>query len=162
NDDEKLLLRERLNEVELELRKVLDEHASTTAMYEKQLQSLIIERDAIVEQQIFQSNENQHEMKQLREELDQLKQLSAIQQSRMPTEEYINSLHETIEQQSEQLKRLNENFVTLTSSQLESQTEFDRQKKEIDERISNYENQLENLSLERTNLLEELQKNTAS
>ncbi|CAF4600375.1 unnamed protein product, partial [Rotaria magnacalcarata] len=40
----------------------------------------------------------------------------------------INSLHETIEQQSEQLKRLNENFVTLTSSQLESQTEFDRQK----------------------------------
>ncbi|CAF2108518.1 unnamed protein product, partial [Rotaria magnacalcarata] len=162
NDDEKLLLRERLNEVELELRKVLDEHASTTAMYEEQLQSLIIERDAIVEQQIFQSNENQHEMKQLREELDQLKQLSAIQQSRMPTEEYINSLHETIEQQSEQLKRLNENFVTLTSSQLESQTEFDRQKKEIDERISNYENQLENLSLERKNLLEELQKNTAS
>ncbi|CAF5065484.1 unnamed protein product, partial [Rotaria magnacalcarata] len=57
NDDEKLLLRERLNEVELELRKVLDEHASTTAMYEEQLQSLIIERDAIVEQQIFQSNE---------------------------------------------------------------------------------------------------------
>ncbi|CAF3726526.1 unnamed protein product [Rotaria magnacalcarata] len=162
NDDEKILLRERLNEVELELRKVLDEHASTTAMYEEQLQSLIIERDAIVEQQIFQSNENQHEMKQLREELDQLKQLSAIQQSRMPTEEYINSLHETIEQQSEQLKRLNENFVTLTSSQLESQTEFDRQKKEIDERISNYENQLENLSLERKNLLEELQKNTAS
>ncbi|CAF5065455.1 unnamed protein product, partial [Rotaria magnacalcarata] len=55
NDDEKLLLRERLNEVELELRKVLDEHASTTAMYEEQLQSLIIERDALVEQHALQS-----------------------------------------------------------------------------------------------------------
>ncbi|CAF4696429.1 unnamed protein product, partial [Rotaria socialis] len=162
HDDEKSLLRERLNEVELELRKVLDDHTSTTALYDEQLQSLITERDAIVEQQIFQSNENQHEMKQLREEFDRLKQLSAIQQSTMPSEEYINSLHETIEQQSEQLKRLNENFVTLTSSQLESQTEFDRQKKEIEEQMNNYKNQIENLSLERTNLLEDIQKNTAS
>ncbi|CAM4918168.1 unnamed protein product [Rotaria socialis] len=162
HDDEKSLLRERLNEVELELRKVLDDHASTTAMYDEQLQSLITERDAIVEQQIFQSNENQHEMKQLREEFDRLKQLSAIQQSTMPSEEYINSLHETIEQQSEQLKRLNENFVTLTSSQLESQTEFDRQKKEIEEQMNNYKNQIERLSLERTNLLEDIQKSTAS
>jgi PIN domain nuclease of toxin-antitoxin system len=51
NEDERSLLRERLNEVEIEFRKTFDEHASTTAMYEEQLQSLVQERNALVEQQ---------------------------------------------------------------------------------------------------------------
>ncbi|CAF4514139.1 unnamed protein product, partial [Rotaria sp. Silwood2] len=50
NDDERTLLRERLNEVELEFRKTLDDRTTTTNMYEEQLQSLIQERDALVQQ----------------------------------------------------------------------------------------------------------------
>ena len=55
NDEERSLLRERLNEVELELRKVLDDHTSTIAMHEEQLQSLVIERDALVEEHALRS-----------------------------------------------------------------------------------------------------------
>ena len=51
NEDERSLLRERLNEVELEYREAIDDRASTLAMYEEQLQSLVQERNALVEQQ---------------------------------------------------------------------------------------------------------------
>ena len=51
-EDERALLRERLNEVELEL-----SQASTSSMYEEQLQSLVHERDALVEQQVLHSAE---------------------------------------------------------------------------------------------------------
>jgi predicted nucleic acid-binding Zn-ribbon protein len=57
NEDERSLLRERLNEVELELTKTLDDRASTLAMYEEQLQSAVQERNALVEQQALQSAE---------------------------------------------------------------------------------------------------------
>ena len=52
SEDERALLRERLNEVELEL-----SQTSTTSMYEEQLQSLVHERDALVEQQVLHSAE---------------------------------------------------------------------------------------------------------
>ncbi|CAF4557564.1 unnamed protein product, partial [Rotaria sp. Silwood2] len=74
----------------------------------------------------------------------------------------IKSLHEIIEQQSEQLKSLSEKYAAITSSQLELQAEYDRQRKETEEQIKKYENQIENLNRERTNLLEELQKTTSS
>jgi chromosome segregation ATPase len=54
-EDERTLLRERLNEVELELSKTSDDRTSTLAMYEKQFESLMQERDALVEQQTMQS-----------------------------------------------------------------------------------------------------------
>jgi len=57
NEDERSLLRERLNEVELELTKTLDDRASTLAMYEEQLESAVQERNALVEQQVLQSAE---------------------------------------------------------------------------------------------------------
>jgi predicted nucleic acid-binding Zn-ribbon protein len=57
NEDERTLLRQRLNEVELEFRKTLDDHSSTSAMYEEQLQSIVQERNALVEQQVLQSAE---------------------------------------------------------------------------------------------------------
>jgi hypothetical protein len=56
-DDERVLLRERLNEVELEHAKTLDDRALTQSMFDEQLQSLIQERNALVEQQIRQSTE---------------------------------------------------------------------------------------------------------
>ena len=55
NEDERSLLRERLNEVELEYREAIDDRASTLAMYEEQLQSLVQERNALVEQQEMQA-----------------------------------------------------------------------------------------------------------
>ena len=56
-EDERALLRERLNEVELEFRKTLDDRASTLTMYEEQLQSLVQERNAQVENHILESME---------------------------------------------------------------------------------------------------------
>ena len=52
SDDERALLRERLNEVELEL-----SQTSTASMYQEQLQSLVHERDALVEQYTAQLSE---------------------------------------------------------------------------------------------------------
>jgi predicted negative regulator of RcsB-dependent stress response len=57
NEDERTLLRQRLNEVELEFRKTLDDHSSTSAMYEEQFQSLVQERNTLLEQQVLQSVE---------------------------------------------------------------------------------------------------------
>jgi hypothetical protein len=41
NEDERTLLRERLNEVELEFRKTLDDRTSTITTYEEKLRSLL-------------------------------------------------------------------------------------------------------------------------
>ena len=57
NEDERSLLRERLNEVEVEFRQAIDDRASTIAMYEEQLQSLVQERNALVEQQELQAGD---------------------------------------------------------------------------------------------------------
>lgn len=57
NEDERALLRERLDEVELEFGKLLEDRASTLTVYEEQLQSLVQERNALVEQHILESIE---------------------------------------------------------------------------------------------------------
>ena len=57
NEDERALLRERLDEVELEFGKLLEGRALTLTMYEEQLQSLVQERNALVEQHILESTE---------------------------------------------------------------------------------------------------------
>ena len=57
NEDERSLLRERLNEVELEFTKTIEDRSSTLAMYEEQLQSLVQERDALVQQQVLETTE---------------------------------------------------------------------------------------------------------
>ena len=56
-EDERQLLRERLNEIELEFGKANDERSSLSTMYEEQLQSVIQERNALVEQQATQTAE---------------------------------------------------------------------------------------------------------
>ena len=57
NEDERTLLRERLNEVELELKKSTDNHESTIAMYEEQFATLVKERDQAVEENTMQLSE---------------------------------------------------------------------------------------------------------
>jgi hypothetical protein len=52
-DDERILLQERLNKVELELKKTLDDQTSTVSKY----QSLVNERNALIEQQTIHSTE---------------------------------------------------------------------------------------------------------
>ena len=52
-DDERILLQERLDKVELELKKTLDDQTSTESKY----QSLVNERDALIEQQTIHSTE---------------------------------------------------------------------------------------------------------
>jgi hypothetical protein len=57
SEDERTLLKQRLNQVELEFKKMLDDRAAIITMNEEQLESLIQERDALVEEQAFQSAE---------------------------------------------------------------------------------------------------------
>jgi len=56
-DNEQISLGERLNEVELELRKTVDHHASKLIKYEEDLQSLVQERNALLENQRHYSEE---------------------------------------------------------------------------------------------------------
>ncbi|CAF4659912.1 unnamed protein product, partial [Rotaria sp. Silwood2] len=75
------------------------------------------------------------------------------------------SLKEIIKQQSEQLKDLNEKYISLSSkfdSNINLELEFQREKEKMEERLINYENQIENLIYERTNFLEEIEKNKSS
>ena len=76
SEGERQLLRERLNEIELELNKANDEKSSVSAMYEEQLQSIIQERNALVEHhtteiEMLQSEHNESE-EQLRNEIQEL------------------------------------------------------------------------------------------
>ncbi len=74
-------------------------------------------------------------------------------------------MKKVIEQQSKELKDLNEKNFTLSSqfdSSINLQSELDKQRKETEERLADYENQIENLVRERTSLLEEIQKNVSS
>ncbi|CAF3630888.1 unnamed protein product, partial [Rotaria sp. Silwood2] len=72
---------------ELEFRKTLDDRATTTNMYEEQLQSFIQERDALVQQHVLELTEDQHEIEKLQEELAQLKQPSSIKHNEMPSDD---------------------------------------------------------------------------
>ena len=76
SEDERQLLRERLNEIELELNKANDEKSTVSAMYEEQLKSIIQERNALVEHhtteiEMLQSEHNESE-EQLRNEIQEL------------------------------------------------------------------------------------------
>ncbi|CAF4484910.1 unnamed protein product, partial [Rotaria sp. Silwood2] len=132
-EDERILLRERLNEIELELRKVLDDQNSTFKKYEL----LVQERDLLVQQQKFPSIESQREIEELQDELIELKEIY------IPSIDEIKSLKQTIEQQSENLIDLNEKNLILSS-------QLDTQKKEIEQQTS----ELDNLTKEYTKLLE--------
>ncbi len=56
-DNERTSLSERLNQVELELRKTLDDHASKSIKNEENLQSVVAERNALIEQQTLYSEQ---------------------------------------------------------------------------------------------------------
>ncbi|CAF4504594.1 unnamed protein product, partial [Rotaria sp. Silwood2] len=161
NDDERTLLRERLNEVELEFRKILDDRTTTTNMYEEQLQSLIQERDALVQQHVLELIENQHEIEKLQEKLAQFQRSPIPSHADIPSNEDVQSLQKIIEQQSEELKDLTEKYLVI-SSQLELQDEINRQKKDTEEKLQTYENQIQHLIHQHENLVEELKTKTSS
>ena len=76
SEGERQLLREHLNEIELELNKANDEKSTVSAMYEEQLKSIIQERNALVEHhtteiEMLQSEHNESE-EQLRNEIQEL------------------------------------------------------------------------------------------
>ncbi len=56
-DNERSSLSERLNQVELELRKTLDDHVSKSIQNEENLQSVVAERNALIEQQTLDSEQ---------------------------------------------------------------------------------------------------------
>lgn len=57
SESERDVIRTRLTDVELEFRKTLDECASTLSTYEQQIQALLRERDALLEQRTAQTDE---------------------------------------------------------------------------------------------------------
>ncbi|CAF3671069.1 unnamed protein product [Adineta steineri] len=159
-EDERVLLREHLNEVELELRKTLDQHEPILAMYEKQLQTVEQERNAVVQLHALRSAEQQQRIDELQDELMHFKEPSMGPYTTNRSCDDIKSLQEIIQQQSDELRDMSDKYFTL-SSQLESQEQIDKHKRETEELLINYENQIEHLLHERTNLIEELQKNAA-
>ncbi|CAF3453950.1 unnamed protein product, partial [Rotaria sp. Silwood2] len=70
-DQEKSLLEKRLNELELELKKTLNDHSLTMIKFE----SLAREHDVLVQQQKLQSIEHQQEIEELQDELTELKEI---------------------------------------------------------------------------------------
>ncbi|UJR33572.1 hypothetical protein I4U23_021010 [Adineta vaga] len=158
NEDERSLFRERLNEVELELKKSTDNHASTIHMYEEQFESLVKERNAVVEEHALHLSEKLHEIEQLQEQLNKLKQSSNTTQMNDSSQEDIKSLQEVIRQQSDELRDLSDRYFVL-SSQVDTQNDLEKQKKEIEEQLTSYKDQVEFLTRERLQLLEEKQKN---
>lgn len=57
NENDQVELRQRLDEVELELKKTSDEHTAAIAKYEEQLQALMKERNAVIELHAIRSAE---------------------------------------------------------------------------------------------------------
>ncbi|CAF1066100.1 unnamed protein product [Adineta ricciae] len=160
NEDERTLLRERLNEVELELKQSTDNHESTIAMYEEQFATLVKERDQAVEENTMQLSEKLHEIQKLQEELNQLKEsFAAAQVNQSSSEEEIKSLQEVIQKKSDELRDLTDRCQTL-SSLLDAQNDWEKQKKEMEEQLMHCQNQVTSLTRERSQLLEEVQKNT--
>ncbi|CAF4732143.1 unnamed protein product, partial [Rotaria sp. Silwood2] len=134
---------------------------TTTNMYEEQLQSLIQERDALVQQHVLELIENQHEIEKLQEKLAQFQQSPIPSHADIPSNEDVQSLQKIIEQQSEELKDLTEKYLVI-SSQLELQDEINRQKKDTEEKLQTYENQIQHLIHQHENLVEELKTKTSS
>ncbi|CAF1269614.1 unnamed protein product [Rotaria sordida] len=170
NNEEQSLLHEHLNKVEVELKETKHNHELTLTKYKEEFLSAVEERNELIEQQTLSSTEHQREIEQLKkdndqiqEELTKLKQLPDYQHVEIQTHEDINALHELIEQQIEQIRILKEKCLSLANqidSNVELQVEIERERKQIDEQINEYKNQIETLMRERTNLLEELEKKT--
>ncbi|CAF4411062.1 unnamed protein product, partial [Adineta steineri] len=110
---------ERLNEVEVEFRKTLDDHASTQNKYE-----------LLAQQQTQELQNSRHEIEQLKGEVAELKQLVNSEHVETQTDEDINALHELIEEQSQQIKDLGE---------------INNEKKDLEERLSERETHIQNL-----------------
>ncbi|CAF3542270.1 unnamed protein product, partial [Rotaria sp. Silwood2] len=158
NNEERTLLRDRLNEVELELKEIKHKHELTLTKYKEELLSLVEERNELIEQQIISSAEHQRENEQLKKAIDQIREKSTEHEHvEIQTDEDIKALYEIIKQQSQELNILNEK-----NSRLISQDELDRQKKEIEERLIERENQIDNIMQEHTKLLEEIEKNAST
>ncbi|CAF0830686.1 unnamed protein product [Adineta ricciae] len=146
-DEERDLLREHMNEIEIELRQALDKHAA-----------LEEERDALLAQQTRISAESERTIRQLQEELIELKQLPAIENVEIQTNETMKSWNELVKQNSDQMAKLYDENTKL-SSQVEM---IEQQKKEIEEHSQNYEKQLDELIEERQRLQEEIERSKSS
>ncbi|CAF4939413.1 unnamed protein product, partial [Rotaria sp. Silwood1] len=173
NNEERSLLCDRLSKVELELKETKHTHELTSMKYKEELLSLVEERNELLKQEAMSSTEHQREIEQLKKNNDQIReeftkpkqQLPVCQHVEVQTYEDINALHELLGQQIEQIKILKERCLSLANqidSHTELQTEIEREKKQTDEQINEYKNQIEILMRERTNLLQELEKYTLS
>ncbi|CAF0953552.1 unnamed protein product [Adineta ricciae] len=142
-DEERDLLREYMNEIETEFRQALDKHAA-----------LEQERDALLTQQSRLSAESEHTIRQLQEELIELKQLPVTENLEIQTNETMKSWNELVKENSDQIAKLYDENTKL-SSQVEM---IEQQKKEIEEHSQNYEKQLDELIEERRRLQEEIER----
>ncbi|CAF3603471.1 unnamed protein product [Rotaria sp. Silwood1] len=155
NNEERTLLRDRLSEVELELKETKHTHELTSTKYREELLSLVEERNELLEQEAMSSTEHERELEQLKKKNDQIQTItSGYHHVEIQTIEDIESLYEILKQQTEELNILNEKNLHLIS-----QDEFDKHKKEIEERLIERENQIDNLMQQRRKLLEEIEKN---
>ncbi|CAF1400921.1 unnamed protein product [Adineta steineri] len=168
-EEELASLNKNMTEIELKLKKSAEDNELNMNSYEERIQSFIDERNTLIEQQALRFSECEREIEELKtcndqfqEELTELKQSSICQDVEIQTDEDINALNEMIEQQTEELKTLKENCLSL-NSQIDShailQAATERQRIENERQINNYQYEIESLQEERIRLLDEIQKN---
>jgi len=172
-EDERQLLRERLNEVELEFGKANDERSSLSTMYEEQLQSVIQERNALVEQQATQidmlqreHNESQeqlqNEIQELKQELDQLRDVSAkyddvLSQLNTQQEQYANLLQE-VQQKASSVSEPSEAEKQTTDQQHDKLTKVNTKLKRV---LQTFKEKINRLASERPELFTNIGEETS-
>ncbi|CAF1516859.1 unnamed protein product, partial [Rotaria sordida] len=141
-ENEQILLHERLNEIELELRKILDDQNSTLMKYEL----LVQERDLLIEQQTLHSTESQREIEQLKKELLELKQSPDYQHIETQTDD---RQHEKLLQINNKLKRIIQTFKEkIHRLVIEKPNLFDGISEETNERLDHLISIVENQTIQ--------------
>ncbi|CAM4785325.1 unnamed protein product [Rotaria magnacalcarata] len=162
-DEEQTLSNEHRNEVELELKTIIKNHELTMAKYKEKVLALVEERNQFVEQQEITSTQHQNQMVQMtecnnlmRQEIDELKESAERHQHvTSQTLEEMNILRELIEEK-----------CFLLAHQIDSnaklQVDIEDQRIYNEELSNEYKNQIETLTKERSNLVQELEQKTLS
>ncbi|CAM2716368.1 unnamed protein product [Rotaria socialis] len=162
-DEEQTLSNEHRNEVELELKTIIKNHELTMVKYKEKVLALVEERNQFIEQQEISSTQHQNQMVQMtecnnlmRHEIDELKE---------STERHQHVTSQTLEEMNI-LQVLIEEKCLLLAHQIDSnaklQVDIEDQRIYNEELSNEYKNEIETLTKERSNLVQELEQKTLS
>ncbi|CAF0725469.1 unnamed protein product [Adineta steineri] len=160
-EDERTVIRDRLDNVQREFRKTLDECATTLSAYERQIQTLEQERSTLIQQHELQTAESQQEIEELQKEIAQLKKSAINPSIKIYSSDDILSWKKTTGPESKERQILTQkciNLMTYIGSNAYLQSEFDQLRHVAEDQLTNYEDQIEKLILDCINLIEQYEK----